>query len=84
MTHSSLSSMQTSLSCDLLAVPVGVGGKGVEHELCRKTLCAERVTHPLFGPLALTQINVCGDARVHTSKTAWLTENDDRRGSCKE
>lgn len=50
----------TSLSCDLLAAHRWSRWKGVEHGLCRKTLCAERVTHPLYGAFTFKQIDVCG------------------------
>ena len=77
MKHSSLSSSHTSPSCDLLAVLVGVGGKGAEDEICRKTLCTERVTHPLFGPFIVGQINVRGNTQM-CKQIAPLTENDDK------
>ena len=40
----------------------------MEHELCRKTLCAERVTHPLYGAFTVRQIDVCRNTHEQTAQ----------------
>lgn len=72
MTNDTFFSM--SLSCDFLAVTVGVGGKGVEHEICIKTLCTERSHILCLGHLQIDRLMCAGTDK----QTSQLTESDNR------